>query len=252
MYRQPKIIFLLAAAIAAVGSCSSALAASEYVVVAVDPPADSPQLGKLFRLGDLVHIEGGSTVTLMGDDGSVTALPGPADIVVTDDASDSGSTSNGAAGASSSLTAISDLLGNAAGQLQTIGGSRGVSDTTAATLEPWMVPVENGLTGCVYDLKLELWRPPEHRADVSVAYNEESLATSLVWDKDTPILAIPGNVPPDLRSVGLVIDDKSFRMPIVHLPTGFSPSDHVGLYAWMIGSGCLLQASALIRNLANR
>ena len=253
MYLQQNNLFLVAVVATAIGSwASSVLAASEYVVVAVDPPVDIPPLGKLYKLGDLLHIDRGSTVTLMGDDGSVSAVPGPADIVVTDSASEAGSTSSESADGSSRLTAISDLLAKAGGQVQSIGASRGVSAMTPTGLEPWSIPVEDGVTGCIHDRKLELWREPGGRAAVSIGYDDQPIVVGLVWDAGSPKLTIPGSVPGEAESVVVRIDDQSSRLTLKHLPSGVSPQDHVGLYAWMVGSACLLQASALIRELASQ
>lgn len=246
-----KNLSLVALAATVIGlTTPGAFAASEYVIVAVEPPADIPPLGKLYRLGDLLHIERGSTVTLLGNDGSVSVLPGPADVVVTDDASEAGSAPKPAE-ASSSLTAISELLTNAGTQLQAIGASRGISGTSSI-VDPWTIPLEDGSTACIRDGKLEFWRERGDKAVVSIRYDAQSDEVKAVWDADDPKLIIPGSVPADVESVGVKIDDRSFRITIKHLPSSVGPREYVGLYAWMVGSGCLRQASALIQELASQ
>lgn len=231
---------------------SSGFAASEYVVVAVDPPAGTPALGSLYRLGDLLHVDRGATITLMGDDGSVRAVAGPADIVLTDDASDASSTSGEPAEGSSKLAQLADLLAVAEIQVHTIGGSRGISAQAQADLEPWSVPVEDGVFGCIRDRKLELWRAPGTRAAVYISYDNKPIVLGLIWDADRSRLTVPGTVPANAESVVVGIDDKSYRLTLKHLPSDVRQHDHLGLYAWMVGNACFVQASALIRRLAGQ
>jgi hypothetical protein len=220
----------------------------------VEPAADDPPLGKLFKVGDLLHVQEGVVVTLLGDDGSVTELPGPADILVTEDAPPAGQAAREqAAEGASKLASIAAWLANGGAQVESIGASRGLADGSGlpGADSPWSVYAEQPSAACVRDGALVLRRSGTGRAALSIGFDDTAPRGGLVWEAGAPTFVVAGGVPPGARSVWVGIDGKSTRIPLAALPANVDPENQVDVLTWMIASGCRHQAAVMVDRLAH-
>ncbi|MEC9344442.1 MAG: hypothetical protein VYD64_11425, partial [Pseudomonadota bacterium] len=82
----PVSAFLLVAGLVAawIAPALPAAAASQYVVISAEPSSGDFPAGRVLGVGDSVNVPGDTTVTLLGEDGSVVAIPGPAHVAVTE------------------------------------------------------------------------------------------------------------------------------------------------------------------------
>ena len=125
-YLKSTGLAAIAAGMILCGAHSSALAGSQYVVVAADPPAQAYAPGKVLNVDDTINIPEGTIVTLLGEDGSVNAIPGPASITVTEDSVETvGENSEPAKDERrSTMSKIADLLSGEQENADTLGVAR--------------------------------------------------------------------------------------------------------------------------------
>ena len=244
----------LAVVIAAVmGLSLCSFAGSEYVVVNVDPPGNEPTLGKLFKVGDVVHIGKGIVVSLLGDDGSVANLRGPADILVTDSTSGRAQASTAVtAKAQSTLASISDLLTKGGSQVETIGASRSLDAELGPVANPWTIQVEDATAGCIRDGQLQLGREENKTVPVVIKLQDHAPITGLVWEENKVTFTLADRVPTNAKTLAITVGSVQSQISLSQLPDNINRQDNLQILQWMLTNGCTRQAKLLVRDISGK
>ena len=226
-------------------STGAAIAESQYLVVAADPPSDAVEIGKLLVVGDTINVPAGVVVTLMGEKGSVNKLTGPTAVVVTED--------SGSAVASeddrSTLSKLGELLKSDKNTADRLGASR--SSRAATAPDPWAVPLD-AKTVCVRDGLLKLKRAKDAGPHTTVAVEVDGTPSPgrLSWAAGKEVFEFPQKLAPDAKIVRVQLGDSLSELVVVHVPATVDPGPAIETLSVLNQGGCTEQMLALARSIA--
>ncbi|RWD81319.1 hypothetical protein [Mesorhizobium sp.] len=231
-----------------------AVAADEYVVISAAPPTHDLPPGKLLTARDVIDVPAGTSVVLLGEDGSINPINGPATFVVVADALRSRDTADPASANTSTISLIAQLLANERDKTEIVGGSRNPADVfnEGRFLDPWSIPIEESAPGCIRDRELILERQrTEHGLMFSVRFDDRPAVTRLIWSAGEAIYSLDEPIPHGAKELSVEASGTSTRIEIKMAPAGIDLDNPVELLGWMITSGCTRQALASIRQIAH-
>ncbi|MGI9401352.1 MAG: hypothetical protein ACR2O0_08875 [Rhizobiaceae bacterium] len=233
---------------------STAFAGSQYVVVAAEPPAEEYAPGKVLNVDDTIDIPEGTVVTLLGEDGSVNAIPGPASITVTEDAVETvGENSEpGKAEKRSTISKIADLLSGEKKNADTLGVARsfGNRPKPRGLDDPWVISIHGDGAGCYRDSEIKLGRKSDKDVlMVAVAGDDEDKQVELTMREGISEIQLPGSVPLEKGEIFIKAGGGRALVQSHSLPKEINTQNPVDLLGWMIASGCDGQAMAFTRQL---
>lgn len=236
------------------GAISTAFAGSQYVVVAADPPADEYSPGKVLNVDDTIDIPAGTVVTLLGEDGSVNAIPGPASITVTEDAVETVGENNepGKAEKRSTISKIADLLSGEQKNADTLGVARsfGNRPKPKGLDDPWVISIHGDGAGCVRNSEVKLGRKADKETLlIAIAGDDENKQVELTMREGVSEVVLPDTVPIEKGEIFIKAGSNRALVQLRSLPSEINAQNPVDLLGWMIASGCEGQAVAFTRQL---
>lgn len=236
------------------GAISSALAGSQYVVVAADPPADEYSPGKVLNVDDTIDIPAGTVVTLLGEDGSVNAIPGPASITVTEDSVETvGENSEpGKAEKRSTMSKIADLLSGEQKNADTLGVARsfGNRPKPKGLDDPWVISIHADGEGCFRESEVKLGRKSDKEVlMIAIAGDDESKQVDVTMREGVSEVLLPSAVQIEKGEIFIKAGSSRALVSLHSLPNDINTQNPVDLLGWMIASGCEGQAVAFTRQL---
>jgi hypothetical protein len=238
-----------------IASPLAAFAGSQYIVIKSEPVLDTFPLGKIFVVNDVLSVPDGATVTLLGEDGTVTAVPGPAQVLVTADAAPGAAAPDPAKLEQnrSTLSKIGSLLAGEQARTETLGVSRsiGSGNKPRGLDDPWALSADQSGAGCYRKDGVVLARKDEKAAaKVTLRVDGGTPVTGLVWQAGEATLPLPQPVPDGAKRLVLEVGSAFAAIDLHALPDEINEKDPLQLVGWMIEKGCARQAAAFLGQLA--
>ncbi|WFP65787.1 hypothetical protein [Mesorhizobium sp. WSM4904] len=242
----------LTLAVALVVTAQFAVAGSQYVVLSTEPVVDELPPGKVFAPSDVINVPAGTVVTLLGEDGSVNPISGPAAFVVTEDALTSKSSQATGDGQASNLALIASLLTNERQRSESIGSARTTADQSrpSGLDDPWAISIEESAPGCIRNGEVVLARRGiGNRAVFSVRFGGGQALTGLIWNAGKPTYSLPDPIPAGVKSFVVETNKTSALIEIKVFPENAVLENPLEVLGWMVSSGCKRQALAFVHQL---
>ncbi len=241
--------------LAALCWAAPSFAGSQYAIVSAEPPSDDFPPGKVLGVGDRLTVAAGSVVTLLGEDGSVAAIPGPADVVVTEDAVETSAPADKAAQEEkrSTLSKIAGLLAGEHKRNESLGVSRSFSGRPKpeGLDDPWVLSVHQSGPGCSRDGEIVLGRrDPKNAISLSVKVDDKPAAADIVWRSGEAKFALPAQMSIGASKLAVQADKDFASIEVKMLPQSVNQKNPLDVLGWFIASGCERQAVAFTRQLA--
>lgn len=257
MSRPISQIASLALAAAVVVTAQGAVAGSQYVVLSTEPVVDELPPGKVFAPSDVINVPAGTVVTLLGEDGSVNPISGPAAVVVTEDAltSNSSQATGGGKAGPSNLALIASLLTKERQRSESIGSARTITGQSrpGGFDDPWAISIEESAPGCIRNGEVVLERRGIGESAVfSVRFGDGQSFNGLVWKAGKSTYALPDPVPDQVKSFVVETNKTSALIEIKVFPRNAVPENPLNVLGWMVSSGCKRQALAFVRQLVTK
>lgn len=238
----------------ALAPAAPAIAGSQYVIVSAEPASDAFPAGKLLAPGDTLNVPEGTIVTILGEDGSVNAIPGPAEVAVTEDAVTTGSRSTEPEDAKrTTLSKIADLLAGERERAESLGVSRGFNDRPKpeGLDDPWAVSVHDSAAACIRDGELVLARKdPANAIGLSYRIGEAEAVKDQVWRSGESKFTVDHLALPSDTQMVVEAGKEFAKIELRFLPESINLKNPLDVMGWMIESGCDRQAIAFARDLA--
>ena len=253
---QYALLMLMAASAVTFMSVWHAVAGSQYVILSAEPASDELPSGKLFVPRDIINVPAGMVVTLLGDDGSVNSISGPAAYRVTDDKMEfAGPTGETGSQSLSKLALIAGLLANERKRTDSIGGSRGAAKQSkqSGLDDPWAISIDESGPGCIRNHELVLVQKGASESVLfSVRVDDQDPLNGLVWSAAEATYSLPEPLPSEAKTLTVESDRTSARIEIKTPPANTDLANPVDILGWMVSSGCKRQALAFARKLASK
>jgi len=255
---SPRILAASMALMAGAVLCAPAHAASQYVVISAEgtKTGDFPP-GKVFGVGDTIQLPEGALLTLLGEDGSVATIPGPAEVTVTEDEiAETGKSAEEVAAEQeknrSTLSKLASILSGENRGSDSLGVSRGIgSDVKLVGLEdPWVVPAIRSAPGCVRNEAIRLGRTLD-KLTISVSVQGDGADPAVLdWNAGEKVLALPEAIAPSSDKIEVRTGGRSVVIDLSLAPEGIDLEDPMAVMGWMVEQGCDAQALAFAKLLA--
>lgn len=233
-----------------------ARAASQYVVISAEPASDEFPAGKVLAVGDAILVPEHATVTLLGEDGSVVAIPGPAKVAVTEDALEtSGETEDTAEKNRSTLSKLASLLSGGEKASQSLGVSRGFNakKQVKGLDDPWVLSIHESALGCVRDQPIRLGRASSTDAiSIKVEGEDEQTTATLEWPAGESTIDLPATFPAASDEIFVKAAGKRVLIDLKLMPEDINEDDPMAVLGWMVEEGCNGQALAFTRLLVHQ
>ena len=233
---------------------SHAWAGSQYVVVSAEPASEEFPPGLILEVDDSIIVPEGTVVTLLGEDGSVNAIPGPASITVTEESVETDGADGGDGDQKrSAISKISALLSGEKENADTLGVARnltGDKPKPRGLVDPWVVSIHGDGPGCVRDSEIRLGRNDDGETlSVSLEGDKGSEPRILTWRSGEPELTVPESLPIDAGEIFVRAGTMRSLITINSVPQEINMKNPVAVLGWMIETGCEGQALAFSRQL---
>jgi hypothetical protein len=231
-----------------------AFAGSQYVIVSVEPAAEDYAPGLVLDLNDSIHVPSGTVVTLLGEDGSVNAIPGPADITVTEDAVETAGSgeSDSQERKRSTIAKLADLLAGEQKSADSLGVARGLGSRPKprGLDDPWVISVHEDGAGCIRAGEIRLGRKTDTETiSVSVAGDSGGAPQILTWRQGEADLQLPEGISAEQGSLTIKAGVNQAVIQLRPLPQSVNPQNPIDVLGWMISESCDGQALAFTRQL---
>lgn len=253
--RLTKTAMLLSAALLLLSTAiGEAEAGSQYVIVAAEPPADAYAPGKVLDVDDTIEIPAGTVVTLLGEDGSVNAIPGPVSVTVTEDSVETAG-NNGDQGSDqkkSTLSKIADLISGEKKNADTLGVARSFASRPKpkGLDDPWVISIHGDGEGCMHNGEIRLGRKSDKDAvSLAISGNKGVDPIELTMREGVSEITLPKSLPVDGGEIFIKTNNERALIQIHDLPKEINAKNPVDMLGWMINSGCKEQALAFTRQL---
>lgn len=231
-----------------------AQAGSQYVVVAAEPPAEDYQPGRVLEVSDTIVIPAGTVVTLLGEDGSVNAIPGPASITVTEDSVEMTGEDDvdEREKKRSTISKLAELLSGDKKNADSLGVARsfGARPKPRGLDDPWVVSMHDDGTGCIRDGEIRLGRKADTDVlSIAITGDDAGSEKILTWRKGEADLVVPSTIPVEKGEIFVRAGTERARISLKALPESVNIQNPVDVLGWMMESGCQGQALAFTRQL---
>ncbi|MCB1462713.1 MAG: hypothetical protein KDJ90_09900 [Nitratireductor sp.] len=253
------VLFLLVGCFALGGGrpfVEAANAASQYVVISSEPASDDFPAGKVLGVGDAIVVPENATLTLLGEDGSVVAIPGPAKVAVTEDALETtGETADQAEKNRSTLSKLATLLAGNRKNASSLGVSRGFNARleVKGLANPWVLSIHESAQGCVLNEPIRLGRAKADKAiSIEVEGEDKADKATLEWPEGEATIELPVKFKPDSKEILVRASGKTALINLNLVPEGINPDDPMAVLGWMVEEGCDSQALAFTRLLVHQ
>jgi len=241
--------------LAALCWAAPAWAGSQYAIVSSEPPSEDFPPGKVLSVGDRLTVPEGAVVTLLGEDGSVAAIPGPADVAITEDAVETSGPADKAVQEEkrSTLSKIAGLLAGEHKRNESLGVSRGVAGRPKpeGLDDPWALSVHRSGAGCSRDGEVVLGRKDARNAiSLSVRVDGKPDGLDTVWKSGEAKFSLPPELSGGAGKLAVQADKDFASIEVKALPPGVNQKNPLDVLGWLIASGCESQAVTFTRQLA--
>jgi hypothetical protein len=229
-------------------SAGSASAASQYILLSVEPQNKELAPGKVFNPGDTLTVPDGVTVTLLGEDGSVSPVAGPASVKITADGQPAADEKE----RRTAMEKIAGLLAGKGGEASTLGVARAFGVTrSAGGGDPWAAPTDRDGHVCQRGSRILLARGQSQTAATLSAKGLAGEAKELFWPAGKGFLSLPGGFRVGDGELEIRFGGDKPTLLMVHaLPGAISENDPVAVLGWMAAQKCNVQALAFAQELA--
>ncbi|MCB1450669.1 MAG: hypothetical protein KDJ67_11225 [Nitratireductor sp.] len=231
-------------------------AQSQYVIIGAEPVSEDFKPGRVLKPVTELNIPGGTIVTLLGEDGSVHKIPGPAAITVTEDdisTANKGEQEEGEQNRST-LAKIAGLLAGDAKSSDSLGVARnlGSSKDPKGLADPWVLSVHRSGQGCVKGNNIVLGRANDASEVSFSAKADEGEERNFMWAKGDNQFVLPEAVATASKELYLRITGSDVLIDLHKLPDDVDPANPMAVMGWMVEQGCEGQALAFARDLAKK
>lgn len=253
LFSRNRARVLLGALLACVLAVAEpALAGMQYVIVGAEPAAPGFEPGRILDVDDSILIPEGTVVTLLGEDGSVNAIPGPVGITVTEESVETTSDRGTQEEARSAISKIAQLLGGEKKTADSLGVARSIGGKPKprGLDNPWIVSVHGDDQACVKGETITLGRASAHETialDVA-AWNGDAIHGE-TWESGESQFVLPSKIPASAGEIEVNAGGKRALIQLNRLPAEINAANPVDVLGWMIASGCKGQALAFTRQL---
>jgi hypothetical protein len=229
-------------------------AGSQYVIVAAEPPADAYAPGMVLDVDDTIDIPAGTVVTLLGEDGSVNAIPGPVSVTVTEDSVETVG-DNGEQGGQekkSTLSKIADLIAGEKKNADTLGVARSFSSRPKpkGLDDPWVISIHGDGAGCLREGDIRLGRKSDKETiSLAISGNEGTDPVELTMREGVSEITLPKSLDVTAGEIFVKTSNEQALIQLHGLPKEINAQNPVEMLGWMINSGCKEQALAFTRQL---
>ena len=231
-------------------------AASQYVVISTEPASNDFPPGKVLGVGDSLVVPENSTMTLLGEDGSVVAIPGPAKVTVTEEALETeGETAEEAEKNRSTLSKLAELLAGKRSSAESLGVSRGFNAKAQVKGldDPWVLSIHESGQGCVQNEAIRLGRATfRDRISIKVAGDDDDAAAELDWLAGEASITLPSRISPRSKELEVRAGGKTVLIDLSLVPDDLDMDDPMSVLGWMVDEGCESQALAFTRLLVHQ
>ncbi|MEZ5870771.1 MAG: hypothetical protein R3D32_02790 [Nitratireductor sp.] len=239
--------------------CLSSLPASsqsQYVIIGAEPVSEEFKPGRVLKPVTELNIPGGTSVTLLGEDGSVHKIPGPAAITVTED-DISAATNDGEVKGEENRSTLAKIAGLLAGDVKnsdSLGVARnlGSSKDPKGLADPWVLSVHRSGQGCVKGDNIILGRANDATEVSFSAKAGESEEKNFMWAKGDNQFVLPDALATESRELYLRITGTDVLIDLHKLPDEVDIANPMAVMGWMVEQGCEGQALAFARDLARK
>lgn len=242
-----RIISLAFAGVLSVVLSMAVQAANQYVVVFSEPASTAFPIGKVIRINDTISVSLGTTITLLGDDGSINTVRGPASLVVVEEqiTATEEVTKN-----RSIFERISDLLIGSRSSSDSLGATRSARDkgTSNAFVNPWAISIHEHGPACVRPDRILLTRSLDlSEMPFTIIADKSKKAESFVWAKDASVFELPYPLVEQaseiIISAGLTVRFAKLN----RLPADVDQTNVMSVLGWMLDNNCKAQAIIFAR-----
>ena len=231
-------------------------AQSQYVIIGAEPVSEDFKPGRVLKPVTELNIPGGTIVTLLGEDGSVHKIPGPAEITVTEDDISSANKSEEEKGDAnrSTLEKIAGLLAGDVRNADSLGVARnlGSSKDPKGLADPWVLSVHRSGEGCVKGDNIVLGRANDAKEISFSAKADEAEEKIFTWARGDNQFVLPEALAPSSKELYLRISGSDVLIDLHKLPDEVDPANPMAVMGWMVEQGCEGQALAFARDLAKK
>jgi hypothetical protein len=227
-------------------------AASQYVVISAEPPSDAFPAGKVLKVNDTIEVPEGAVVTLLGEDGSVNPIQGPASVTVTEE-----QLSRGAAEeekARSVFSRVADLLSGSKAGADSLGVARSMGDGGKAKGldDPWVVSIHESGQACVRGNEVVLARASDvAEVPLAVEADQDLKLTGEVWAKGESVFALPAPIAEKANELFIRAGGTQNFVQLNRIPADVDQEKPLDVLGWMLDNNCRTQTIAFTRALAN-
>lgn len=224
---------------------SDALAANQYVVISSKPHSANLVPGTILKVGDTVDVPDDTTITLLGDDGTVNTFSGPATLVVSEELLPE---SEDRTQEQTVFKRISDLLLNTRKGDNAVGASRAITsdDQIGEFKSPWTISVGSSDNGCIRRDELLLVRGEAAKHELKVELRHPNGTDVVTWPPGARALSLPSHLASRVEQIVVAAEPAPTTIAIHRLPPDIAESKLLNVLGWMLEAGCDRQALELL------
>ena len=235
------MLYLALSALLVVGMAAlPAKAQTSGQMVVIKASGVALQEGQVIDGHQVLRLDSGSSVTLIGSNGSTVTLTGPYQQAP----------ASGMAGQAEDpniVKALGKLISGRKYSTASLGVVRSATAQTgiAHLDDPWMVSVESSGARCIRPGIVVLWREDSsNKSMVTISRSSAGLTAQADWAAGDNVLPLASERFRDGGTYKLDVDGNKVAFTVYVLPEEYSEPGQQA--AWMVQSGCTNQALALV------
>lgn len=229
-----------------------ARAANQYVVLSTEPAEVVVPTGKVFNVGDTIDIPAGLIVTLLGDDGSINTVSGPANLLVTQDPLGEAEQS---ANRQTTFGKVISLLLDGKTETTVLGAARSIGTPKGMDVKSldWAVSMDVPGPACARDNSIILSRGATFElAVISADGSEGGVLGRMMWQGNQAFIKLPSEFLAVASEITVDMGTIRRSFHIMRLPAAINSDQSQAVLGWMLEKGCASQAINYARRLAKR
>ncbi len=250
------VVLAIAVAGAVAAPFDNAEAASQYVVISAEPPVKGFEPGRVLNVADTIDVPEGAVITLLGEDGSITPVPGPARITVTEDEITTSRAAEPKEENRGTLSRLADLLAGENKSADSLGVSRNLNKKKEAPKltgldDPWVLSVNRSASACHKGGTMRFGRATATDDSVLLISATAKEPVRLEWKKGDEVIDAP-QIAEDAKEIEVRLDGKAALLDVRMLPSDISEAEPMKVLGWMLEQRCDGQALALVKSLSRQ